>query len=344
MNEASEYTLNLALCFLLPARDRLGLNVRRKSQLMKTFTAPQSMLLSEALRALQADAAAIAEGRVFADGVRVQTTEQQIRAGARITLAAARETAPRVARFRATETALAPVAPVVLHQDGRLLVLAKPAGMPTIPDHGGVTGTLLAHAAALCGLPVERVHPTSRLDRDVSGVVTFALTAEARESLAAARAAGHYDRRYVALALRAPNPAHGEWNAPIGRASDPRRRMVNGREATPASTRYRVIFENPRVALLALAPQTGRTHQLRVHCAHAAAPLLGDRAYGGTTRLTLGSGRSVALTRVALHAARVILPTMAPLLAEIPPDLRALLADLGGPASAWDDALAASVP
>ena len=64
----------------------------------------------------------------------------------------------------------------------------------------------------------------------------------------------------------------------------------------------------PDYALLAVEPQTGRTHQIRVHASHAGAPLLGDRDYGGAARVTLAGGRTVALARIALHAARVSVP------------------------------------
>ena len=68
----------------------------------------------------------------------------------------------------------------------------------------------------------------------------FALTKAAAERLLAARAGGTYERRYVALATRAPAPARGTWDAPIGRTRDPRLRAVNGRDPTAAETRYRV--------------------------------------------------------------------------------------------------------
>src|SRR6185437_8095413 len=92
-----------------------------------------------------------------------------------------------------------------------------------------------------------------------------------------------------------------------------------------------------------LAPVTGRTHQLRVHAGHARAPLLGDRVYGGPTRLTLPSGRVLALDRIALHAARVTLPADildAPIDSPIPTALRDAWLALGGDDAAWDKAVA----
>jgi 23S rRNA pseudouridine955/2504/2580 synthase/23S rRNA pseudouridine1911/1915/1917 synthase len=92
--------------------------------------------------------------------------------------------------------------------------------------------------------------------------------------------------------------------------------------------------------MLAVAPVTGRTHQIRVHAAHAAAPLLGDRAYGGPARVTLPSGRVLPLGRIALHAARVVVPGEGgvPLVAAspIPPELASLWSALGGETAAWE--------
>ena len=110
---------------------------------------------------------------------------------------------------------------------------------------------------------------------------------------ARARAEGTYERRYVALATRAPAPASGTWDAPIGRARDPRLRAVNGRDPTAADDALpRVRDRRPAARRCSRwRPMTGRTHQIRVHASHAGAPLLGDRDYGGPARVTLPTGR-----------------------------------------------------
>jgi 23S rRNA pseudouridine955/2504/2580 synthase/23S rRNA pseudouridine1911/1915/1917 synthase len=121
---------------------------------------------------------------------------------------------------------------------------------------------------------------------------------------------------------------------------------VNGKEATDSRSLFRVVARAGGASLLALAPITGRTHQLRVHASHAGAPLLGDRVYGGPSRLTLPNGpeagRVIPLARIALHAARVVVPAERGELsaeAPIPEELRALWSALGGDAGAWDTAL-----
>jgi 23S rRNA-/tRNA-specific pseudouridylate synthase len=177
----------------------------------------------------------------------------------------------------------------------------------------------------------------------VSGVVVFALSPAAGERLRHAREAGTYARRYVAIASHRPTPDSGIWDTPIGRDEDPRTRAPNGRDAADARSRFATVAEVPQGALLALTPLTGRTHQLRVHASHAGAALLGDRAYGGPTRLTLPAGRVIALRRISLHAARVTVPTArgGPLIVDspVPDELASLWEALGGTAAAWKAAI-----
>jgi 23S rRNA pseudouridine955/2504/2580 synthase/23S rRNA pseudouridine1911/1915/1917 synthase len=175
----------------------------------------------------------------------------------------------------------------------------------------------------------------------VSGVVFFALTKAAADRLARARADGTYERRYIGISVRPPSPDRGTWDAPIGRASDPRLRAARGRDPVAASTKYVASARaTSGAAMLALAPLTGRTHQIRVHAAEAGAPLLGDRDYGGPARLTLSTGRVLEPGRIALHAARVVVPgpTGKPLVvrSSVPPELEGLWSALGGEPSAWE--------
>ncbi|MGH7434457.1 MAG: RluA family pseudouridine synthase, partial [Polyangiaceae bacterium] len=92
---------------------------------------------------------------------------------------------------------------------------------------------------------------------------------------------------------------------------------------------------------------TGRTHQIRVHAANAGSPLIGDRAYGGPSRVTLAGGRVLEPRRIALHAARVTVPDSSgaarTATAPVPDDLRALWTDLGGAPGDWQEALTCAV-
>jgi 23S rRNA pseudouridine955/2504/2580 synthase/23S rRNA pseudouridine1911/1915/1917 synthase len=174
--------------------------------------------------------------------------------------------------------------------------------------------------------------------------VIFARTRAAAERLRIARNEGTYARRYVAIAASEPDAASGRWDAPVGRdPGNPRRRTVRGRDPVPAVTWYAVCGRAPRgAALLAVAPVTGRTHQIRVHAAHAGSPLIGDRVYGGPARLVLPGGRVLEPGRIALHALRVTVPQAEgpPLvaLAPVPVALRDLWSALGGTPEAWERA------
>jgi 23S rRNA pseudouridine1911/1915/1917 synthase len=217
----------------------------------------------------------------------------------------------------------------VLHHGEGLLAVDKPAGISTIPDQHGAEGSLLFRAARRAAVAPETLHATSRLDRGVSGVVVFVESARARERVQAARASGAYDRRYVALTAKAPSPRKGAWDEPIGRARDPKKRMVRGRDATNAVTRYEVAGETPLASMLRVEPVTGRTHQIRVHASHAGVPLLGDRDYGGARTIVLPTGKVLAFERIALHCAEVRLLGLA-LRSSLPEALRAWWSALGG--------------
>ena len=302
-----------------------------------TVGAGDGATIREVLTRARADAAALREGRVFVGRRRVRSDRERVAVGDLVT----------VAPPRASADALGSVT-VLAHRDD-LVGVVKPAGIPTIPDHSGAAHSLLAVVAQMLGVATARLHPTSRLDRDVSGVVIFALTNEAGERLRRARAEGRYERRYVALAQRAPAPERGTWTAPIGRGRDPKLREAGGRDPIPATTLFAVVGVAPiGTCMLALSPVTGRTHQIRVHAAHAGAPLLGDRTYGGPSRLTLASGRVLEPRRIALHAARVIVPLAngAPMIlsAPVPPELSSLWSDLGGEEATWDVSLTCDLP
>ena len=283
--------------------------------------------VGEVLSRASADSDAVSDGRVFLGPRRVRRPDEEVREG-------------DVVHIRVPSAIDAPAA-TLLRSAGDFVAADKPAGIPTIPDHAGASHALLTAVARALGVDASRVHATSRLDRDVSGVVVFALTKAATQRLARARAEGVYERRYVAVAARQPELERGTWDAPIGRARDPRLRMAHGRDPVDARTRYRVVALAPRGdAMLALAPLTGRTHQIRVHASLAGAPLVGDRAYGGPSRITLSTGRVIEPGRIALHASQVVVPgedgSPVRVTSPIPPELEFLWSALGGAPSAWE--------
>jgi 23S rRNA pseudouridine1911/1915/1917 synthase len=301
-----------------------------------TVRAGDGPTVGHVLRRAGADGLAVGEGRVFVGRRRVKKDDEPVDAGDVVDVAV-----PRAAPSP-------PDAARVLFRTEDLVAVDKPAGIPTIPDHEGAAHALLALTARAIGVGPADLHPTSRLDRDVSGVVVFALGADAARRLTEARARGAYSRRYVAIAARAPQPGEGSWDAPIGRTADPRLRVAGGRDAVRAVTRYATCARAPQGhALLALGPETGRTHQIRVHASHAGAPLVGDRAYGGPARVTLAGGRVLQPRRVALHAALVSVPGPAgeTLIASapVPAELDDLWTALGGVTADWEVATSCAV-
>jgi 23S rRNA-/tRNA-specific pseudouridylate synthase len=196
--------------------------------------------------------------------------------------------------------------PRIVHRDRDLLIVDKPAGLPTTAPSSDQRCLVRWVEHELAGI---RAHPTSRLDSPVSGLVTFALTKVANQRLLEARRAGGYARLYLGLTLHEPVPPSGDWSWPISIHPDnPKLRAAgSGPGERSALTHYEVAASIPHASLLRLIPRTGRTHQLRVHAAQGGSPLFGDHAYGGERRLSLPDGTVVTARRVMLHCARVAL-------------------------------------
>jgi 23S rRNA pseudouridine1911/1915/1917 synthase len=186
----------------------------------------------------------------------------------------------------------------VVHVDESVVVVDKPAGLVVHPGAGHQGGTLvngLLHrfpdVAAVGDL--DRPGIVHRLDAGSSGLLVVARTEQAASSLIAQFAAHTAGRRYDVMVWGHPEAAHGIVDAPIGRdPADPVRMavVVDGR---PARTEYQVTrrYRAPAdLARLECRPQTGRTHQIRVHLAAAGHPLVGDSTYGGG-RPMFGLGR-----------------------------------------------------
>jgi 23S rRNA-/tRNA-specific pseudouridylate synthase len=230
----------------------------------------------------------------------------------------------------------------IVYRDSDLLVLNKPSGLPTTSPDGE---RCLTSCARELDPDAERLHASSRLDADVTGLVTFARTTRAIAALTAARAAGSYRRFYLGLASQLPDAISGEWRWAIARdPREPRRRIAlpeHTAKADHAHTLYTVLGKLEPGALLSMRPQTGRTHQLRVHAARAGVALFGDKHYGGPIQLVQSNGRVLRAARVMLHCARLELPgiaSQAELVVEapLPSDMRDLFAALGG-SDAWLD-------
>ena len=218
----------------------------------------------------------------------------------------------------------------VLLEDAHLIAVDKPPGVPAQATLATDCGNLLALVSAHVGREVGLVH---RLDLETSGVTLFAKTRPATTALAAAFRHGTVQKRYLAAAL-GTLPDEGRVDLAI--SPDPRRwgkfRALPGGKV-PAATRFRVLARRGLLCAVELFPETGRTHQIRVHLKALGAPIAGDDLYGGPAEVETPTGRHRA-ERVMLHARSLELPhpaTGARLAVEapLPEDLKGLLVAAG---------------
>ncbi len=281
----------------------------------------------------------IETGAVLSDGQLLRNPSEPVRPGA---------------LFRISRPAPVPATPqpqtipfTILYEDADLIVLDKPAGLVVHPAPGNADGTLVNALLAHCGdtLPgiggEKRPGIVHRLDKDTSGVMVAAKTEAALAGLSAAFAARDLDRVYAALVWGAPAPSSGEVEGAIGRDPRDRKRMaVVAAGGKPALTRYRTAQTwFPVASLLECSLATGRTHQIRVHLAHAGHPLIGDPVYlrrvpaAAKTADPAVRQKLLDFPRQALHAARLAFAhprTGAALSFETAPpaDMQGLLASL----------------
>ena len=209
----------------------------------------------------------------------------------------------------------------ILYEDECLLVVNKSAPLACIPSSLSPGEPTLAAGLLHYLGPGASVHLVNRLDRGTSGVLVAAKNAHVHELLRRQLHTGAFQRIYLAVCIGAPHPMSGCIDLPINRAPGSAiQRMVDS-AGKPAVTNYRTLRCSGGFSLVELTPQTGRTHQLRVHMAAIGCPLAGDWLYG-TEDKTL-------IARPALHAARLVLThplkhTALTLEVELPTDIRKL--------------------
>ncbi len=175
---------------------------------------------------------------------------------------------------------------VVLYSDQHLVVINKPPGMVVHPapghDHGTVVNALLYHYPEIRAVGEnDRPGIVHRLDRDTSGALVAARSSEAFNKLSAMFASREISKRYLTLIYGTPKEDNGTIRLPIGRHRAHRKKMsINSEKSRPAETRWRVLKSFGDASLLDVTIKTGRTHQIRVHCAAAKTPVVGDDTYG----------------------------------------------------------------
>ena len=252
---------------------------------------------------------------------------------------------------------------VVVHEDADLIVIDKPAGMVVHPAPGSASGTLVNALIAHCGESLSGVGGVARpgivhrIDKDTSGLLVVAKTDAAHQGLAAQFAAHDVDRHYRALCHGVPDPGDPRLRGVKGLGVEPggiiridtklgrhrtdrQRQAVSFETGRHAVTRARVVEGFGAAALIDCWLETGRTHQIRVHMAHAGHGLIGDPVYGGRRAVSVRAlgeaAEAVAdFPRQALHAATLgfvhpVTKTAMSFEAELPPDMADLLSVLRG--------------
>jgi 23S rRNA pseudouridine1911/1915/1917 synthase len=191
----------------------------------------------------------------------------------------------------------------VVLEDPDLLVIDKPAGLAVHPSAGHESHTLvnavLARSPELSRVGGrQRPGIVHRLDKDTSGLIIVAKNDEAHLALAQQLKERRVEKVYVALVEGRVTPADGVIEAPLGRHPRDRRKVAVVEDGREARTRFHVIREVDGRSLLELRPETGRTHQIRVHLASIGHPVTGDSVYGRRSR--------DVVPRQFLHAHRLI--------------------------------------
>jgi len=215
----------------------------------------------------------------------------------------------------------------LLHRDGLILIVDKPAGLPVHAGPGGGPNLEQFLEPLRFGLP-QAPALAHRLDRDTSGCLVLGRHRKALAKLGRLFAGGQVQKTYWAVVAGAPPAAAGRIELPLLKRSQERGWWMKVDPAgQPALTDYRLMGQGQGLSWLELTPKTGRTHQIRVHCASLGCPVAGDPIYGGAARQPGGG-------TLLLHARAIVLPlgaTRPPVTASapVPPHMAAALRACG---------------
>ncbi len=188
----------------------------------------------------------------------------------------------------------------ILYEDDYLLAVDKPAGMLIHPSRARNEGTLANFVLGYYRRTGQKCafHPMTRLDRDTFGIVLLGKNTHVHALLQASQA----QKTYHALVYGGPAADSGIIDAPIDRRPLPSLLRFVGPEGKPSVTEYRVLERQQGISRLALRPITGRTHQLRVHCAYSGFPILGDPQYGWEESQSLSARLGLVSQQLCAHS------------------------------------------
>lgn len=244
----------------------------------------------------------IADGFVDVNGRAARKAGQPLEAGATLTV--------RLPPPTPTDLVAEQIPLDIIFENDDLLVVNKPAGMVVHPAAGHSSGTLvnavLGYDPEIEGIGgEERPGVVHRLDKDTSGLILLAKNERAHRWLQDQFRLRKVEKTYLALVDGKPPTPSGRVDAHIGRDPKNRKRMAvlsasKGREAI---SEYKTLESFKNHTLLEFHPRTGRTHQIRLHCAFLNCPIVGDEVYGRKTS-------SISVTRHFLHASKlqIVLP------------------------------------
>lgn len=203
----------------------------------------------------------------------------------------------------------------ILFEDDWLLAVDKPAGMLIHPSHSCFSGTLANYVMGYFQKTGQHCafHPLTRLDRDTYGIVLLAKNSHIHALLQAAKP----QKTYHALVYGAPPAEQGTVDAPIARKPLPSLLREISPAGKPCLTEYRVLSRNAETAQLELNPVTGRTHQLRLHCAHLGCPIVGDPQYGSPESAAWSESQGITTQRLCAKRLSFVHPiTKEPMILE----------------------------
>jgi 23S rRNA pseudouridine1911/1915/1917 synthase len=210
----------------------------------------------------------------------------------------------------------------VVYEDEHLLVVNKPAGMVSLSSRSRPESPTVPGALAFRYGRETPLHIVNRLDKGTTGLMVVARSGYVHNLLRQTLHTPDFRREYRGICVGCPDPPAGDIDLPIGRAEGSIVQRMVRPDGVPSLSRYEVLERSGGLTLLRLVPVTGRTHQLRVHCAAIGCPLAGDWLYGRED--------PALIPRPALHSAELWLrhPVSGELLhltAPLPEDMRRLL-------------------